>query len=244
MANEDGYTSIGFPAIGTGDLEYPVDVVAKYMYDTVNTFATNFPNCIMSVNLVLHNEEAFKIYRNEHMKRLLTAELISLEKNIEKAKLEQKSDDKRSWPLKFTIYGLSLQDIDNAKKGLGRVIEGQYKIEEHHDRLLSVTADEERPSNVQPTPIITQHCQTPSNVLHIHTWIQHCQRTQQQPSYAYANTTIPEIQHRPNYSCTSTIMPEIQQRPDYQQYPNNSSVSNWLPRQQYGRPTATAHHNY
>ncbi|VDI77339.1 Hypothetical predicted protein [Mytilus galloprovincialis] len=60
--------------------------------------------------------------------------------------------------------------------------------------------------------------------------------TQQQPSYAYANTTIPEIQHRPNYSCTSTIMPEIQQHPDYQQYPNNSSVSNWLPRQQYGRP--------
>ncbi|VDI84093.1 Hypothetical predicted protein [Mytilus galloprovincialis] len=31
-------------------------------------------------------------------------------------------------------------------------------------------------------------------------------------------------------------MPEIQQHPDYQQYPNNSSVSNWLPRQQYGRP--------
>ncbi|CAG2227807.1 unnamed protein product [Mytilus edulis] len=67
--------------------------------------------------------------------------------------------------------------------------------------------------------------------------------TQQQPSYAYANTTIPEIQHRPNYSCTSTIMPEIQQRPDYQQYPNNSSVPNWLPRQQYGRPQQQ-HHNY
>ncbi|CAG2186492.1 unnamed protein product [Mytilus edulis] len=67
--------------------------------------------------------------------------------------------------------------------------------------------------------------------------------TQQQPSYAYANTTIPEIQHRPNYSCTSTIMPEIQQRPDYQQYPNNSSVPNWLPRQQYGRPQQQ-HHNF
>ncbi|VDI49910.1 Hypothetical predicted protein [Mytilus galloprovincialis] len=36
-------------------------------------------------------------------------------------------------------------------------------------------------------------------------------------------------------------MPEIQQRPDYQQYPNNSSVPNWLPRQQYGRPQQ---HNY
>ncbi|CAG2221580.1 unnamed protein product [Mytilus edulis] len=60
--------------------------------------------------------------------------------------------------------------------------------------------------------------------------------TQQQQSYAYANMTIPEIQHRPNYSGTSTIMPEIQQRTDYEQYPNNSSVSNWLPRQQYGRP--------
>ncbi|VDI49223.1 Hypothetical predicted protein [Mytilus galloprovincialis] len=67
--------------------------------------------------------------------------------------------------------------------------------------------------------------------------------TQQQPSYAYANTTIPEIQHRPNYSCTSTVMPEIQQRPDYQQYPNNFSVPNWLPRQQYGRPQQQ-HHNY
>ncbi|CAG2243397.1 unnamed protein product [Mytilus edulis] len=67
--------------------------------------------------------------------------------------------------------------------------------------------------------------------------------TQQQSSYVYANTTIPEIEDRQNYSCTSTIMPEIQQHPDYQQYPNNSSVSNWLPRQQYGRPQQQ-HHNY
>ncbi|CAG2213601.1 PARP10_14_15 [Mytilus edulis] len=156
-ANEDGYTSIGFPAIGTGALEYPVDVVAKYMYDTVNTFAKNRPNCIMSVNLVLHDEETFNVYRNEHMKRLLTAELISLEKNIEKAKLEQQSDDKRSWPLKFTIYGLSLQDIDNAKKGLDRVIEGQYKTEDHHNKLLSVTADEEVITDTEFSKIIKSH---------------------------------------------------------------------------------------
>lgn len=63
-ANEDGYTSIGFPAIGTGALEYPVDVVAKYMYDTVNTFAKNSPNCIMSVNLVLHDEETFNVSKS------------------------------------------------------------------------------------------------------------------------------------------------------------------------------------
>lgn len=64
MANEDGYTSIGFPAIGAGALEYPVDVVAKYMYDTVNTFAKNRPNCIMSVNLVLYDEETFNVSKS------------------------------------------------------------------------------------------------------------------------------------------------------------------------------------
>ncbi|XP_076101195.1 protein mono-ADP-ribosyltransferase PARP9-like [Mytilus galloprovincialis] len=158
MANEDGYTSIGFPAIGAGALEYPVDVVAKYMYDTVNTFAKNRPNCIMSVNLVLYDEETFNVYRNEHMKRLLTAELISLEKNIEKAKLEQKkSDDKGSWPLTFTIYGFSLRDIYNAKKGLNRVIEGQNKTEEHHDRLMSVTADKEVIMDTEFSTIIKSH---------------------------------------------------------------------------------------
>ncbi|CAC5403421.1 unnamed protein product [Mytilus coruscus] len=56
--------------------------------------------------------------------------------------------------------------------------------------------------------------------------------TQQRPNYSYTNTTMPEIQQRPNYSYTST-MPEIQQHPNYLQYPNNSTVPNWLPRQQY-----------
>ncbi|CAC5403296.1 unnamed protein product [Mytilus coruscus] len=49
----------------------------------------------------------------------------------------------------------------------------------------------------------------------------------------YTGTTMPETQQRPNYSYTSTTMPEIQPRPNYLQYPNNSTVPNWLHRQQY-----------
>ncbi|CAC5417329.1 unnamed protein product [Mytilus coruscus] len=56
---------------------------------------------------------------------------------------------------------------------------------------------------------------------------------QQRPNFSYTSTTMPEIRQRPNYSYTSTTMPEIQQRPNYLQYQNNSTISNWLPRQQY-----------
>ncbi|CAC5375193.1 unnamed protein product [Mytilus coruscus] len=62
-----------------------------------------------------------------------------------------------------------------------------------------------------------QHCQRHSNVRNTPTLKQHCQR----PSNVQHILTLVQ-------QC-----PEIQQRPNYLQYPNNSTVPNWLPRQQY-----------
>ncbi|CAG2185547.1 unnamed protein product [Mytilus edulis] len=72
---------------------------------------------------------------------------------------------------------------------------------------------------------------------------QNSYETQQRSTNSCNNIRLPETQQQPSYAYANTTMPEIQQRPDYKQYPNNSSVPNWLPRQQYGRPQQQ-HHNY
>ncbi|CAC5398033.1 unnamed protein product [Mytilus coruscus] len=75
----------------------------------------------------------------------------------------------------------------------------------------------------QPTVLLHENVYTSTTLT----------ETQQRPTYSYTNTTMPETQQRPTYSYTSTTMPEIHQRPNYLQYSNNSTVPNWLPRQQY-----------
>ncbi|VDI33036.1 Hypothetical predicted protein [Mytilus galloprovincialis] len=100
----------------------------------------------------------------------------------------------------------------------------------------------QKPSNAQPT-IITQHCQTPANVPTYIILYTTLPDTQQRSTHTYMDTTLSETQQQPSYTYANTTIPDIQQHPDYQQYPNNSSVPNWLPRQQYGRPQQQ-HHNY
>ena len=61
-ADKEGYTSIGIPALGTGNMGYPHDVVATYMYNTVEKFATdNEDSKLMVVKFVVYGTDTRSI---------------------------------------------------------------------------------------------------------------------------------------------------------------------------------------
>ena len=54
-AEEKKYTSIGFAAIGSGLLRYPLKMIAKTMYDSVIDYSNSNPNCsIKNVSFVIY----------------------------------------------------------------------------------------------------------------------------------------------------------------------------------------------
>lgn len=53
-AQTNGFTSIAFPALGTGNLQFPDAVVAQKMYDTAIKFSDNNPkSCLRTVIFVV-----------------------------------------------------------------------------------------------------------------------------------------------------------------------------------------------
>lgn len=57
-ANTDQHTSIAFPALGTGALGFPADVVAHMMFDIVDAFATDNPSSsLRNVRFVVWSED-------------------------------------------------------------------------------------------------------------------------------------------------------------------------------------------
>uniref|UniRef100_A0A8B8E6G0 Poly [ADP-ribose] polymerase n=1 Tax=Crassostrea virginica TaxID=6565 RepID=A0A8B8E6G0_CRAVI len=58
QADQSGYKSIGFAAMGTGSTKYPAKLVAKTMYQNVMEYSNNNPNCsIRHVQFVLHPKD-------------------------------------------------------------------------------------------------------------------------------------------------------------------------------------------
>ena len=56
--SQSGYQSIAFPAMGTGNLQFPRDVVANTMFDTVIEFSRGNPNTVLKdVRFVLFNKD-------------------------------------------------------------------------------------------------------------------------------------------------------------------------------------------
>ena len=57
-AEEKEYTSIGFAAIGSGQLSYPLKMIAKTMYDSVIDYSNNNPNCsVKNVQFVIYHSD-------------------------------------------------------------------------------------------------------------------------------------------------------------------------------------------
>lgn len=59
MADQDQkLSSIAFPALGTGILQYPADLVAKLMIESVIDYATQNPSCTLNeVVVVLYHQD-------------------------------------------------------------------------------------------------------------------------------------------------------------------------------------------
>ena len=58
-ANDRGYVSIAFPALGAGNLGYPRDVVAREMFSCVDDFAENYPtSSVIDVRFVVYSGDS------------------------------------------------------------------------------------------------------------------------------------------------------------------------------------------
>ena len=54
-----GYNSISFPALGTGNLQYPPEMVAQWMIESVIDHCDMFPRSLLtSVNIVVYHKDA------------------------------------------------------------------------------------------------------------------------------------------------------------------------------------------
>ena len=59
VADSQGCKSIAFPAMGTGQLGYPRDLVAKHMYSCVDKFALQNPSSsVTEVFFVLYEKDS------------------------------------------------------------------------------------------------------------------------------------------------------------------------------------------
>ncbi|KAL3864673.1 hypothetical protein ACJMK2_006335 [Sinanodonta woodiana] len=58
QCEKDGYTSIAFPALGTGNLNYPKDVVAKEMFQHISTYSKDNPSSsVTDVRFVVYQRD-------------------------------------------------------------------------------------------------------------------------------------------------------------------------------------------
>ena len=57
-ADTQGFTSISFPAMGTGAQKYPKDKVAKEMFKAVSDYGSKFPSTsVKSVRFVIYTQD-------------------------------------------------------------------------------------------------------------------------------------------------------------------------------------------
>ena len=58
FASNRRFTSIGFPAMGTGNLHFPRDIVAESMFSTVIEFSKANPNTsLKDVRFILYDKD-------------------------------------------------------------------------------------------------------------------------------------------------------------------------------------------
>ena len=62
MASADGLTSIAFPAIGTGYLQFPHGLAARAMFDEVKVFSSATPQTsISNILFVIYNTDTITL---------------------------------------------------------------------------------------------------------------------------------------------------------------------------------------
>ncbi|CAC5387435.1 BRIP1 [Mytilus coruscus] len=83
-ANSDGFTSIAFPALGTGSLGFPRDIVAREMFSSVEEFARNNPTSSVSdVRFVVYGGDSSTIKAfEEHKLKALKGKIRQKENEV------------------------------------------------------------------------------------------------------------------------------------------------------------------
>uniref|UniRef100_C3YS03 Poly [ADP-ribose] polymerase n=1 Tax=Branchiostoma floridae TaxID=7739 RepID=C3YS03_BRAFL len=65
-ADQGGYTSISFPAMGTGNLKYPRDVAASCMYDEILSFSQSNPGTtLQDVGIIVFDQPTVQAFETE-----------------------------------------------------------------------------------------------------------------------------------------------------------------------------------
>lgn len=75
QATDDRMQTIAFPAIGTGNLKYPVEDVAETMINTVHEFSDKCPTTLQSVFFVIFDDKTLQVYHSEKWLFIVTYKL-------------------------------------------------------------------------------------------------------------------------------------------------------------------------
>ncbi|CAC5406004.1 PARP10_14_15 [Mytilus coruscus] len=127
-AEKDGYRSIAFPALGTGNLHYPCHLVAKYMFDIVEQFARNKQKTTLSyVYFVVYEKDAkvIQAFKEEERKRVPGLHSVNVKSiagnvfQIGNLQLSVEKGDILSKTCDAMLYG-SNEELDFTKGNLSR----------------------------------------------------------------------------------------------------------------------------
>ncbi|XP_059199634.1 poly(ADP-ribose) polymerase family member 14-related sequence 1 isoform X3 [Centropristis striata] len=77
-AEDSGLTSISFPAIGTGNLAFPKDLVASLMFDEIIAFSKKQPKHLKKVVIILYPKDAqtIQVFSDEFAKKFPNAAFV------------------------------------------------------------------------------------------------------------------------------------------------------------------------
>ncbi|XP_071171378.1 protein mono-ADP-ribosyltransferase PARP14-like isoform X2 [Mytilus edulis] len=129
-AEKAGYRSIAFPALGTGNLHYPCHLVAKYMYDIVEQFASIKQKTKLSyVYFVVYEKDSkvIQAFVEEERKRVPGLDSVNVKSisdnvfQIGNLQLSVEKGDILSKACDAVLYG-SNEELDFTKGNLSREI--------------------------------------------------------------------------------------------------------------------------
>ncbi|VDI77729.1 Hypothetical predicted protein [Mytilus galloprovincialis] len=119
------YTSIVFPALGTGNFNYPRDVVAKTMYDCVHQFDLSNTS-LKDIRFLCYDNDTIRAFEREEMLQLIpNHESLPVVENTNQSSVT------------FKIYFQSGNDLSVAKTMLDQAISENYKTEKQHDSVIA-----------------------------------------------------------------------------------------------------------
>ncbi|VDI82837.1 Ca-activated chloride channel homolog [Mytilus galloprovincialis] len=160
IANDNGFVSVAFPALGTGNLGYPKNQVAKNMFSCVDRFSSSHPtSSVCDVRFVVYDKDypTIKAFEEEQRKRQrLSAEYVSTQtKSLglddTTYQEEKKAVSTKQWTvskmpssvLNLVVYAKKENDADSALRSLEESLINDYKEKNIDDALIKELSEEQ-----------------------------------------------------------------------------------------------------